>query len=125
MLLIFFQNSFLKIRSGCVISLITAGFPVDFMAATCFLSEIHSMAYVFCMPTWIFFCIFIAVCLFTVFFFSVTQIPDCLFLLYRLPHPTFYSPLSSGNLGFRNLSVFTIVFPCSPFYNLLTGHCHG
>ena len=29
----------------------------------------------------------------------------------------------SGNLGFRNLSVFTIVFPRSPFYNFFTGIC--
>lgn len=35
----------------------------------------------------------------------------------------YHSPLSSGNLGFRNLSVFTIDFHFSPFYNLFTGIC--
>ena len=110
MLLIFFQNLFLRILSGCVV-FITVGFPVNFTSAIYFFLEVHSMTYVFCMSAWIFFCIFIAVCLFTVFFFSVTQIPDCLFLLYRLPHPAFSSPLSSGSLGFRNLSVFTFKAP--------------
>ena len=76
MLLISFQNSFLRICSGCVI-FVTVGFPVNFTTAIYFFLEVHGMTYVFCMSAWVFFCIFIAPCFFAVLLFSVTQVPDC------------------------------------------------
>ena len=45
---------------------------------------------------------------------------QCFPFFLRNPHPS-HSPFASGSLGFKNLSVFSIDFPYSPIYNLLTG----